>query len=90
MQWCRTGRLPGGGGYRASATAASMSPNTFYRLAIWLPLVTPGLVALLVHGAGYSVDVGRRPPGIRSADRTQVEIDSALADLFPVLNPFFD
>ena len=33
-----------------------MSVQTFYRLSVWLPLVVPGLVALVVHGAGLRSD----------------------------------
>jgi hypothetical protein len=29
-----------------------MSPSTFYRCALWLPLLLPAIVAVLVHGLG--------------------------------------
>jgi hypothetical protein len=32
-----------------------MTVQTFYRLAVWLPLVIPGLAAFLVHGLGIGV-----------------------------------
>jgi hypothetical protein len=32
-----------------------MTVQTFYRLAVWLPLVIPGLAVFLVHGLGISM-----------------------------------
>ena len=40
---------------RRTLRSIAMTVQTFYRLAVWLPLAIPGLVAFLVHGLGIGV-----------------------------------
>jgi hypothetical protein len=39
-----------------------MSVQTFYRLAVWLPLAIPALVAFIVHGLGVAIGDHRLRP----------------------------